>query len=259
MPPTRPQESDTPDRAAANPEKTWFGDISVSAAEKTEKVLGVFHSVASKYDIMNDAMSGGLHRYWKNRLVRQIRPRATDRILDLAGGTGDIAFRMSDATGRKADITVCDINPSMLSVGRDRAFDKGFGASINFITGNAESLPFPDAHFDIVTIAFGLRNVTHIDTALKDIRRVLKPGGRFYCLEFSQVNDPLLRKIYALYSDIAIPRLGQMIAGDRDSYAYLVESIRRFPKRKALETRMKHAGFDRRRCGNSHRNRVVRH
>lgn len=227
-----------------NPEREWFGDRRVNPAEKTERVLGVFDSVASKYDIMNDAMSGGLHRVWKNRLIRAIRPRPDASYLDVAGGTGDIAFRLHDATDGAAPITVCDINENMLAVGRNRAIDSGRLHNLDWVVGNAESLPFPDAHFDVVTIAFGLRNVTHIDQALAEFRRVLRPGGRFYCLEFSQVNDPLLRRLYTLYSDLVIPKLGQMIAGDRESYDYLVESIRKFPKRAALEHRMRDAGFD---------------
>lgn len=241
----KPHAQENRDPANQNPEKDWFGEMRVSAAEKTGKVLGVFDSVASRYDIMNDAMSAGIHRLWKNRLIRLIRPRKQETFLDLAGGTGDIAFRIYDRTQGQAPITVCDINASMLSVGRDRAIDSGRLHNMEWVVGNAESLPFPDRHFDVVTIAFGLRNVTHIDTALKDIRRVLKPGGRFYCLEFSHIENSLLAPIYKVYSDHIIPAMGQMITDDRASYQYLVESIRRFPTRDALEKRMIAAGFDR--------------
>ena len=242
---SRPQKNqNNADQAQLNTEKEWFGDTHVTPAEKTGRVLGVFDSVASRYDLMNDAMSAGVHRLWKNRLLRMIRPRKGQHILDLAGGTGDIAFRFHDQTQGQSPITVCDINASMLSVGRDRAIESGRLQNIEWVVGNAESLPFPDASFDIVTIAFGLRNVTHIDTALKDIARVLKPGGRFFCLEFSHIDNKPLAEAYRLYSDHVIPRLGQMLAGDADSYRYLVESIRRFPARKALEERMLQAGFD---------------
>ncbi len=243
QPPSNPHKNPAQNHTI-NPEREWFGNQQVNPAEKTRRVLGVFDSVATKYDIMNDAMSGGLHRVWKNRLIRAIRPHKDARYLDVAGGTGDIAFRIHDAVQGQAPITVCDINESMLTVGRNRAIDSGRLHNLDWVVGNAETLPFPDAHFDVVTIAFGLRNVTHIDQALTEFRRVLRPGGRFFCLEFSQVNDPLLRRLYNTYSDIVIPRLGQMIAGDRESYDYLVESIRKFPKRAILEQRMRSAGFD---------------
>ncbi len=225
-----------------NPEGAWFGDTPVDPNDKTDKVLGVFHNVAKRYDIMNDVMSGGVHRLWKNRLMREIRPRKGDVVLDLAGGTGDIAFRFAEYCD---DITVCDINTSMLEVGRDRAFDKGLVNGLRFVTGNAEKLPFPDAQFDICTIAFGLRNVTRIDDALAEIARVLKPGGRFYCLEFSHVKNPLLSGAYDAYSKAVIPKMGKLIADDAESYEYLIESIRKFPQPQALATRMKQAGFAR--------------
>ncbi len=225
------------------PEKAWFGDTEVTPDEKTQKVLDVFHNVANKYDIMNDVMSGGLHRLWKDRLIRMIRPRKDYAYLDVAGGTGDIAFRLRKATSPKTSITVSDINESMLSVGRDRALDRGYIEGFEWVTGNAESLPFPDNTYDVYTIAFGLRNVTHIDQALRDAVRVLKPGGRFFCLEFSHVNDPFLSKLYDSYSSHLIPKMGEWIANDTQSYQYLVESIRRFPKRHTLERYMKEAGF----------------
>lgn len=236
----------------ANPESRWFGTRQVDPAEKTGLVREVFDSVASRYDLMNDLMSAGIHRAWKDTLVRMIRPRPDQRFLDLAGGTGDIAFRLHRASRRRGDITVCDINLSMLDCGRDRALDRGIpektagaGQGLAWVTGNAESLPFPDAHFDVCTIAFGLRNVTRIDDALGEIRRVLRPGGRFYCLEFSRVGPPGLARLYDAYSDLAIPLLGKMIANDADSYRYLVQSIRSFPDQEALAARMEKAGFQR--------------
>ena len=226
-----------------NPESTQFGERAVTPDEKTGLVRGVFDSVADKYDIMNDLMSGGLHRLWKDSFVRRIRPKTHYKYLDVAGGTGDIAFRLRKRTGPKSDITVCDLNENMLSVGRDRAIDKGWLQSFEWVTGNAEDLPFPDNNFDIYTIAFGLRNVTRIDKALAEAHRVLKPGGRFYCLEFSHVRDPFLAKIYDLYSYNLIPKIGKTIAKDEDSYQYLVESIRKFPKQKNLVERLENAGF----------------
>lgn len=226
-----------------NPEKNWFGQQQVSADEKTGLVRGVFDSVADRYDLMNDLMSGGIHRLWKNHFVRMIRPKAGLHYLDVAGGTGDIAFRIRKKTGADAQITLCDLNPNMLSVGRDRALDQGYVGGFDFITGNAESLPFPDQTADVYTIAFGLRNVTHIDDALSEAARVLKPGGRFFCLEFSHMEDPTLQKAYDLYSYGIIPKIGQLVAKDRDSYQYLVESIRKFPRQKDLAVRMEKAGL----------------
>lgn len=226
-----------------NPESHWFGYEQVDPDAKQDKVDNVFHNVAKRYDIMNDAMSGGMHRLWKNRLIREIRPRKNYKYLDVAGGTGDIAFRLYEATGRSADITISDINPSMLEVGRDRAMDKGYGDSFNWVEGNAEKLPFEDNSFDIYTISFGLRNVAHIDNALKDAYRLLKPGGRFYCMEFSHVDNPLVRKFYDIYSEKLIPQMGQLIAKDRDSYQYLIESIRQFPRPENLKQRLLDAGF----------------
>jgi len=227
-----------------NPESQWFGEKPVDPDEKTNLVVDVFDSVASRYDLMNDLMSGGLHRIWKDSFVRRIRPRPGMRFLDVAGGTGDIAFRLRQRAGKSADITVCDLNPNMLSVGRDRAIDRGWMDDFEWVTGNAESLPFPDNSFDVYTIAFGLRNVTRIDTALSEAQRVLKPGGRFFCLEFSHVENPLLAKAYDAYSYGVIPHIGQMVAKDRDSYQYLVESIRKMPTQRDLTRRLKEAGFD---------------
>lgn len=228
-----------------NPESQWFGEEAVTPTQKTRKVIGVFDSVASNYDIMNDVMSGGLHRLWKDHLVRKIRPRAGLHYLDVAGGTGDIAFRIRKKAGPDAQITLCDLNTEMLLVGRDRAIDKGLPNDFQWVTGNAESIPLPDESVDVYTIAFGLRNVTHIDTALAEAMRVLKPGGRFYCLEFSKVHEPFLARLYDSYSYKLIPKMGELIAKDRESYQYLVESIRKFPPQKELVKRMELAGFSR--------------
>jgi demethylmenaquinone methyltransferase/2-methoxy-6-polyprenyl-1,4-benzoquinol methylase len=228
-----------------NPESQWFGRRSVTPQEKTRLVLDVFDNVATRYDIMNDLMSGGIHRIWKDQLIRQIRPRKNYVYLDVAGGTGDIAFRIYKATGGEATIKVCDINPAMLEVGRDRALNRGMVRGLEWIEGNAEQLPFEDSSIDVYTIAFGLRNVTHIDDALKEAFRVLKPGGRFFCLEFSHVQEPLLAKAYNAFSFHVIPRIGQVVAKDKDSYQYLVESIRAFPDQEALRDRLKQAGFGR--------------
>lgn len=228
-----------------NPEKDWFGTERVTPEQKTRKVIGVFDSVANKYDIMNDLMSGGLHRLWKDHLIRKIRPRAGLHYLDVAGGTGDIAFRIRKKAGPEARYTLCDLNAEMLRVGRDRAIDLGYVNDFEWITGNAEKLPLPDDSVDVYTIAFGLRNVTRIDDALAEAKRVLKPGGRFYCLEFSQVREPFLARLYDTYSYHLIPKIGEIVAKDRDSYQYLVESIRKFPTREALIRRMEMAGFSR--------------
>lgn len=226
-----------------NPESTQFGERTVTPDQKTGLVRGVFDSVAENYDLMNDLMSGGLHRIWKDRFVRQIRPRPGMKILDVAGGTGDIAFKLRQKAGPSAQITVFDLNANMLSVGRDRALNRGHVGDFEWVTGNAESLPFPDNSFDLYTIAFGLRNVTHIDKALTEAARVLKPGGRFFCLEFSHVRQPLMARAYDLYSYNVIPRIGQAVAKDRESYQYLVESIRKFPKQEALARRMGESGL----------------
>lgn len=226
-----------------NNEHEWFGFEKIQPETKKARVADVFHGVANKYDIMNDAMSGGMHRLWKNRLLRQMRPQPHECFLDMAGGTGDIAFRIHAQTNGQAPITVCDINPSMLSVGQDRAVNQGRIENLTWVVGDAEKLPFADSSFDVYSIAFGLRNVTYIDAALKEAWRVLKPGGRFYCLEFSHVPFAPLRKAYDLYSHHVIPKLGQAIAGDAESYQYLVESIRQFPTQAQLVQRLKQAGF----------------
>lgn len=231
--------------APAGPESRWFGERAVQPDEKTDLVRGVFSSVAGRYDLMNDLMSGGIHRIWKSQFIAAIRPRPGERLLDVAGGTGDISMKFLAAAGQGASATICDLTEDMVRVGRDRAIDRGRVAGLDFVVGNAESLPVADASVDVYTIAFGLRNVTRIDPALAEARRVLKPGGRFFCLEFSRVVLPVLRRIYDAYSYAAIPRLGALVAGDRDSYQYLVESIRKFPEQPALAERMTEAGLSR--------------
>ena len=220
-------------------DKVHFGDEVVSPEEKTAKVGGVFSSVASNYDIMNDLMSGGMHRLWKDRFVAKVQPRAGEKILDVAGGTGDIAFRMAR---RGADITVTDINPDMLKVGMERAGKRGI-ERLTWQVENAEKLTFDDNGFDAYTIAFGIRNVTDIPAALRDAHRVLKRGGRFYCLEFSTSEWPGFGKAYELYSENMIPKIGKAVADDEDSYRYLVESIRRFPRMHEFEAMIRDAGF----------------
>jgi demethylmenaquinone methyltransferase/2-methoxy-6-polyprenyl-1,4-benzoquinol methylase len=225
-----------------NPESTSFGREQVTPDQKTDKVLGVFDSVATKYDIMNDVMSGGVHRIWKDKFVTQVSPQVGQDILDMAGGTGDIAFRHHKKTNGAANITVSDINQSMLDVGQDRALDRGI-TNMEWVATDAAALPFDDNSFDIYTLAFGLRNVTKIDDALAEAARVLRPGGKFYCLEFSHVDNPIIKKMYDIYSDQLIPKFGEIVAKDRTSYEYLVESIRKFPRREALKTRLLQAGF----------------
>jgi demethylmenaquinone methyltransferase / 2-methoxy-6-polyprenyl-1,4-benzoquinol methylase len=221
-----------------------FGYEQVSPEEKTARVGGVFSNVARKYDIMNDAMSGGMHRLWKDQFVRRVKPRAGEDILDMAGGTGDIAFRMEKSG---ANITVCDINADMLAVGMDRAVDRGVDSMV-WSEQNAETLNFPDQYFDAYTIAFGIRNVTDIPKALSEAHRVLRYGGRFFCLEFSTVEWPGLAQAYDLYSEKLVPKLGKAIAGDEDSYRYLVESIRRFPDMANFKRMIGEAGFAQTKC-----------
>lgn len=229
--------------SSANPEATWFGYEAVSPDEKTNRVKGVFSSVAGNYDLMNDMMSLGIHRLWKRTLLRAMAPRAGEKFLDVAGGTGDVALGIVKKTDGKAEVTVCDLNPAMLAVGQDRAIDRGWMNAINWVEGNAEALPFATRSFDCYSIAFGLRNVTHIDRALADAARVLKPGGRFYCLEFAPVDTKGLKEIYDAYSFTLLPWLGEVIAKDRDSYQYLAESIRQFPAPEQLKSRLEQAGF----------------
>jgi demethylmenaquinone methyltransferase/2-methoxy-6-polyprenyl-1,4-benzoquinol methylase len=224
-----------------------FGTRRVGPGEKQPLVDAVFHKVAGRYDLMNDLMSLGVHRLWKNLLVGQLALGAgrAFRHLDVAGGTGDIAFRVARAGGPTTRVCVLDINPDMLAVGRTRARQKGLANQLDFVEANAEALPLADGSFDGYTIAFGIRNVPHIDRALNEAFRVLDRGGRFLCLEFSHVDLPGLDKVYAAWSDHVIPRMGAMIAGDSDSYRYLVESIRTFPKPEAFARMIEAAGFAR--------------
>lgn len=222
-------------------ETVSFGYQEVAPAEKTARVGQVFTSVARRYDLMNDAMSAGMHRLWKDRFVRRVKPRAGESVLDMAGGTGDIAFRLA-ASG--ASITVADINPAMLDVGMDRATKRGIDGLV-WTEANAEKLSFPDRFFDAYTIAFGIRNVTDIPAALAEAHRVLKRGGRFFCLEFSTTLWPGFADIYDAYSHHVVPRVGQMLAQDGDSYRYLIESIRRFPDMDAFAGMIREAGFAR--------------
>lgn len=220
-----------------------FGFRQVSEDEKTRLVRDVFDRVATRYDLMNDLMSGGVHRLWKAQLIDRLAPRPGQRLLDLAGGTGDVARRFLARAGDGSAAIICDINESMVRRGRDRGIDAGV-VGVTWLVGDAENLPVAGASIDACTISFGLRNVTRIMAALKEARRVLKPGGRFLCLEFSRVEGALLRRAYDLYSFAVLPRLGQVVAHDRDAYQYLVESIRRFPPQKELARMMDEAGFE---------------
>ncbi|GLK79545.1 bifunctional demethylmenaquinone methyltransferase/2-methoxy-6-polyprenyl-1,4-benzoquinol methylase UbiE [Methylopila turkensis] len=228
-------------------EATHFGFSDVRLDDKQGLVDDVFHKVASRYDLMNDLMSGGLHRAWKSAMVTAIGlpkgPRAF-KLLDVAGGTGDIAFRALKHGGQGVAVTVFDINGAMLDVGRERAREKKLGDRVEFVQGNAEELPFASGSFDAVTIAFGIRNVPRIPAALKEMRRALKPGGRALVLEFSKVDVPVLDRVYDAFSFNVIPRIGQMVAGDAQPYQYLVESIRRFPDAETFADMMREAGFE---------------
>ncbi|WP_407177666.1 bifunctional demethylmenaquinone methyltransferase/2-methoxy-6-polyprenyl-1,4-benzoquinol methylase UbiE [Bradyrhizobium sp. STM 3562] len=227
---------------------THFGFRDVPLGDKQTLVNQVFHSVASRYDLMNDLMSMGLHRVWKDIMINTLNPPQSDApfaLLDVAGGTGDIAFRAAKASGAGFHATVCDINENMLNVGRERALLQHLDDRVSFVDGNAEALAFPDRSFDGYTIAFGIRNVPRIDLALKEAFRVLRPGGRFLCLEFSTVEVPGLDRLYDLFSFKVIPPLGRVVTGDAESYQYLVESIRRFPKPAAFADMIRAGGFSR--------------
>jgi demethylmenaquinone methyltransferase / 2-methoxy-6-polyprenyl-1,4-benzoquinol methylase len=227
---------------------THFGFRDVSLGDKQTLVNEVFHSVAQRYDLMNDLMSAGLHRVWKDIMISALNPpksNAPFALLDVAGGTGDIAFRAARAAGPGFHATVCDINIDMLDVGRSRALAHHLDDQVSFVEGNAEALAFPDRTFDAYTIAFGIRNVPRIDLALTEAYRVLRPGGRFLCLEFSTVDVPGLDRLYDLFSFKVIPPLGRAITGDADSYRYLVESIRKFPRPNAFAEMIRTAGFSR--------------
>ena len=220
-------------------DKVNFGDQLVEPQEKTRRVGAVFSSVARKYDLMNDLMSGGMHRLWKDRFVSRVKPRPGEAILDMAGGTGDVAFRLAK---RGAHVTVADINADMLEVGKERAEAREL-SGLGWKVENAENLSFADARFDAYTIVFGIRNVTDIPAALREAHRVLKRGGRFYCMEFSSSDWPGFAKLYDMWANQMIPRIGRAVAGDQDSYQYLVESIRRFPRPEAFKAMIADAGF----------------
>jgi demethylmenaquinone methyltransferase/2-methoxy-6-polyprenyl-1,4-benzoquinol methylase len=232
---------------AAGGMETSYGFRKVGEGDKQPLVNDVFHKVANRYDLMNDLMSAGLHRLWKDAMVAWLNPpkRAGWNVLDVAGGTGDVAFRIVEASQRQAHATVLDINGSMLAVGRDRAEKQGLAENTDFVEANAEALPFEDETFDAYTIAFGIRNVPRIDAALAEAHRVLKRGGRFLCLEFSEVDMPLLDKVYEAWSFNAIPRIGKAVTGDGEPYSYLVESIRKFPNQQNFAAMITRAGFSR--------------
>jgi demethylmenaquinone methyltransferase/2-methoxy-6-polyprenyl-1,4-benzoquinol methylase len=233
------RNDEKPPLEAPSMDKVNFGDELVSPEEKTRRVGGVFTSVARNYDLMNDLMSGRMHRLWKDRFVAKVKPRPGEQILDMAGGTGDIAFRMA---AKGALVTVSDINPDMLAVGMERAEKRGI-SGLAWQVENAEKLSFADSSFDAYTIAFGIRNVTDIPAALREAHRVLKRGGRFYCLEFSTSEWPGFGEIYDRYSQHLIPRIGKAVAKDEESYRYLVESIRRFPRMETFKAMIGEAGF----------------
>jgi len=225
-------------------ETTHFGFEQVAYDDKVNKVAGVFHSVASKYDVMNDLMSFGIHRVWKRYTIEMSGVRPGHNVLDLAGGTGDLAAKFARIVGQEGSVTVADINDSMLKVGRERLLDKGIAGNVQYVQANAECLPFPDNHFDAITIAFGLRNVTDKDAALRSMYRVLKPGAPLLVLEFSKPESALLSKVYDTYSFKLLPAMGKMIADDPDSYRYLAESIRMHPDQETLKGMMSDAGFE---------------
>ncbi len=226
-----------------------YGYRAVDEADKQPLVDDVFHKVAGRYDVMNDLMSAGMHRLWKDAMVAALapprRPAGEWRVLDMAGGTGDIAFRIAQRSEGAVGVVVADINGSMLEEGRRRAERQAHGERLEFVEANAETLPWPDGHFDAYTIAFGIRNVPRMDVALGEAYRVLKPGGRFLCLEFSQVDLPILEGLYDQWSMKVIPELGHLVAGEREPYRYLVESIRRFPDQPAFAKLIANAGFER--------------
>ena len=227
----------------ANPEAEWFGFRHVNPEEKTGLVRDVFASVASRYDLMNDLMSAGMHRLWKNHLVDLMNPKPGQVLLDVAGGTGDIAFRCYRRTRGEAQISVCDINPAMLEQGKAKMVDHGILSGINWITGNAEELPIASNSVNTYSIAFGLRNVTRIDKALAEAARVLRPGGKFFCMEFSPGVTQKLKPLYDRYCQSVLPILGEWVANDRESYKYLAESIHKFPLQTVLAQRMEKAGL----------------
>jgi demethylmenaquinone methyltransferase/2-methoxy-6-polyprenyl-1,4-benzoquinol methylase len=222
---------------------THFGYKTVNVEEKAEKVAEVFHSVAGKYDLMNDLMSAGIHRLWKRMTIEMSGVRRGHSVLDIAGGTGDLTAKFSRIVGSEGTVVLADINDSMLKVGRDRLMDRGIVDNIRFSQADAQHLPFPDNTFDVISIAFGLRNVTDKDMALRSMLRVLKPGGRLLVLEFSKPENPILSKVYDSYSFSILPKLGKLFASDADSYQYLAESIRMHPDQETLQGMMDNAGF----------------
>lgn len=227
-----------------NSEMTHFGFKQVAKEQKVAKVAEVFDSVASKYDLMNDLMSFGIHRLWKRFTIDCSGARAGQHVLDLAGGTGDLTAKFSKLVGKTGQVILADINDSMLKVGRDKLRNMGVVGNVDYVQANAEALPFPDNHFDLITIAFGLRNVTDKDKALASMHRVLKPGGRLLVLEFSKPQSEILSKAYDTYSFHLLPKMGQLVANDADSYQYLAESIRMHPDQVTLESMMQTAGFE---------------
>lgn len=237
--------TERPENAGGDAPTTHFGFRDVAEDEKAGLVHGVFTSVASRYDLMNDVMSMGVHRLWKDAMMDWLAPRRGMRLLDVAGGTGDISFRFLRRVKGQGHATVCDMTESMLVEGRKRAAAAEMADRLDWVCGDAMALPFADRSFDAYTIAFGIRNVTRVEDALREAHRVLKPGGRFLCLEFSQLPVEGLQKLYDLYSFNVIPRMGQAIAGDRDSYQYLVESIRKFPDQERFAGMIRDAGFGR--------------
>lgn len=224
---------------------THFGFQDVPVDEKASRVADVFHSVAARYDVMNDLMSFGIHRLWKRLTIERAGVRPGHRVLDIAGGTGDLALKFSRIVGPAGQVILADINASMLNIGRDKLIDNGAGGNVDYVQANAECLPFPDNSFDCITIAFGLRNVTDKDKALASMARILKPGGRLLVLEFSTPLNPLLSKAYDEYSFRLLPRIGELVAGDADSYRYLAESIRMHPDQQTLKAMIEAAGLER--------------
>jgi len=222
---------------------TDFGFETVPVGEKSKRVADVFHSVAAKYDLMNDLMSGGVHRVWKHFTIESAAVRSGHRVLDIAGGTGDLTKRFSQIVGPKGEVVLADINESMLKVGRDKLIEKGCVGNVYTVQADAQHLPFPDNYFHCITIAFGLRNVTDKALALKSMLRILRPGGRLLVLEFSKPASPLLEKIYDQYSFKLLPKLGKLVANDTESYSYLAESIRMHPDQETLRVMMSESGF----------------
>lgn len=234
----------TPPKKEDKQETTHFGFQKVPVSEKAEKVAGVFHSVADNYDLMNDLMSFGIHRLWKKKTLALSHVRKGQKVLDIAGGTGDLAKQFSKMVGDTGQVILADINASMLSRGRDRLLNEGITNTVQYVQANAEMLPFPDNYFDCVTIAFGLRNVTHKDRALSSMQRIIKPGGKLMVLEFSKPLHKPLQKIYDVYSFSVLPKLGKLIAKDEESYRYLAESIRMHPDQESLRKMILDARFD---------------